>query len=287
MEEIIVGVDESDGAAAALRWAVREAAVHDWPVRAVLVWHYLDQHLLDSDTFDPAYDEGVAEKVLAAAVARAVGEEAAATIATTTVVDLAAQGLIEQAAGAQLLVVGARGLGGFASLLLGSVSNHCLHYAPCPVAVVRTTTSCGPTAHQRVVVGVDGSATAQRALHWALDEARLRKATVEVVHAWRPPIVGGPFTVVPVDPTISEQAAHDVVENALAGEDTEGLDLRRTLVCGGATEALLHAAEDADLVVVGSRGLGAFQRLLLGSVSHQVAHHVRCPVVVIPSGQPH
>jgi nucleotide-binding universal stress UspA family protein len=75
-----------------------------------------------------------------------------------------------------LLVVGARGLGGFRRLLLGSVSEQCLHHASYPVAVVRTSPApAGADASPRVVVGVDGSAASQRALVWAVDEARARQ----------------------------------------------------------------------------------------------------------------
>jgi len=282
MNEIIVGLDESEGAAEALRWAVREGDLRGRPVRAVLVWDYLDQHRLDGpNAFDPTYDESLAEKVLAEAVTHAVGPAPAEAIARTTVCDRAANGLIDQAADAELLVVGARGLGGFKSLLLGSVSNQCLHHAPCPVAVVHTPVvpASGP---ERIVVGIDGSATAQSALRWALAEARARRARLDVVHAWPVPVVGGPFTIMAFDPVVSERTAHGIVDDAVAAEDAAGVDLHRVVICGSAAPALLSTADGASLVVVGSRGRGGFQRLLLGSVSQQVAQHVRCPVVVVP-----
>lgn len=284
MTEIIVGVDESDGAAEALRWAVREGERRGWPVRAVLVWDLLDQHHIGGaggESFDPTYDGGVAWKVLATAVERALGADAAEVVARTTVCDRAAQGLIDQAEGAELLVVGARGLGGFASLLLGSVSSQCLHHARCPVAVVREPVDEVPE-DGRVVVGIDGSATAQRALRWAIAEARARRATLQVVHAWQAPIVGGPFALLAYDPAIAEQTAHQILEGAVAAEDTAGLDVDRVVTCGSAPVALLDAARSASVVVVGSRGRGGFQSLLLGSVSQQVTSHARCPVVVVP-----
>jgi nucleotide-binding universal stress UspA family protein len=286
MSEIIVGVDESEGAAEALRWAVREGDLRGREVRAVLVWDYLDQHRLDGpDAFDPSYDETVAEKVLAEAVVRAVGPDAAEAVARTAVCDRAANGLIDQAKDAELLVVGARGLGGFKSLLLGSVSNQCLHHAPCPVAVVHTPFEPAP-GPERIVVGVDGSATAQGALRWALAEARARAASLIVLHAWPVPVVGGPFTIMAFDPVVSERTAHEIVDDAVAAEDATDVDLHRVVVCGSAAPALLDAADEASLVVVGSRGRGGFQRLLLGSVSQQVAQHVRCPVVVVPPSGP-
>ena len=286
MTQIIVGMDESDGAATALRWAVCEGASHDWQLRAVLAWGFLDQHQLDAtDTFDPDYNAEVARQTLAAAVERAVGEEAAAQIAQEVVCDLPARALVERSAAADLLVVGARGLGGFKSLLLGSVGNQCIDHARCPVVVVRPGTD--PVRHltERIVVGIDGSPTARRALRWALDLARQNHAEVEVVHAWQPAVIGGAFTPVLVDPKVWNDAAERTIDQAIAAEDTTGVDVTRTLSCGGAAGAILDAARDADLVVVGSRGLGGFAGMLLGSVSHQVAHHARCPVVVVrPDG---
>jgi nucleotide-binding universal stress UspA family protein len=249
----------------------------------VLAWGFLDQHQLDAtDTFDPDYNADVARHTLAAAVKRAVGKDAAASIDQQVVCDLAARALLEQSATADLLVVGARGLGGFKSLLLGSVSTQCLHHARCPVTVVRPGTD--PVRHvtERIVVGIDGSPTAQRALRWALDLARQDHAEVEVVHAWQPAVIGGPLTPVLVDAKVWNDAAERTLDQTIAAEDTTGVHLARTLSCGSAAAALIDAAHDADLVVVGSRGRGGFTGMLLGSVSHQVAHHAPCPLVVVP-----
>lgn len=283
MTQIVVGMDESEGAAHALRWAVCEGAGRDWQVRAVLAWSFLDQHQLEAtETFDPDYNEQVARETLAAVVERAVGAEAAAGIEQEIVCDLAAGALIERSADADLLVVGARGLGGFKSLLLGSVGSQCLHHAHCPVAIVRA--DIDPVRHvtERIVVGVDGSPTAQRALRWALDLARPAHAEVEVVHAWTPVVLGGPFAPVVVDTETWSDAAVRTLDQAVAAEDTSGVHVTRNLSCNGAASAILDAADGADLVVVGSRGRGGFAGLLLGSVSHQVAHHAPCPIVVVP-----
>lgn len=137
---------------------------------------------------------------------------------------------------------------------------------------------------ERIVVGIDGSETAHRALAWAVAEARLRQAQLDVVHAWQVPgVVGGQYAL-PYDPQPFEEAARSTLADAIKGRDVSGLpgEVRPVLVCAGAAAAILQASEGADLVVVGSRGLGGFKELLLGSVSHQVAHHARCPVVIVP-----
>ena len=202
------------------------------------------------------------------------------------VCDFATRALLETAAESALLVAGARGLGGFRELLLGSVTQQLLHYGTCPVAVVRAGTGTpGGGLAGRIVVGVDGSSTARQALRWAVDEARVRSAALDVVSAWQLPYLGDfPYTSSVLDPSLMESEAQKLLDDAVDSVDTTDLPqpVTRVLSSGGAAATLLDAAEGADLVVVGSRGLGGFKGLLLGSVSHQVAYHASCPVVVVP-----
>jgi nucleotide-binding universal stress UspA family protein len=284
MRRIVVGTDESEGAGGALSWAVDEAERHGAELVAVLAWGYLDQHRPTPDTdFDPEYDENDAAATLDAIVERVLGAERAAGVTRQTVNDLAPQALVDAARDADLLVVGARGLGVVRSALLGSVSQYCLHHAPCAVAVVRETAT---PSSPRVVVGVDGSETARRALAWALDEGRARQADVEVVNAWHPPYVGAyPYDPAALDLELFEQGARDLVAEMLEGQDVSGLPSppKVTVVSDTAAQAVITAAEGADLIVIGSRGRGGFAGLLLGSVSQQVARHAPCPVVVVPA----
>ena len=137
----------------------------------------------------------------------------------------------------------------------------------------------------RIVVGVDGSKGSQLALDWAVNEARLRGAQLCVLHAWHEPYVSGyPLAPTPAAPLIFEDAAHQVLDEMVDSIDASGLaaPIEKKLVQSGAATALLLAAENADVVVVGARGLGGFMGLMLGSVSVQVTHHASCPVVVVP-----
>ena len=140
---------------------------------------------------------------------------------------------------------------------------------------------------QRIVVGIDGSQGARRALEWAVAEAKLRDAHLVVVHAWLEPAavaVGSVITAGGVEPELFEETAERTVAEVLGAVDTTGLPqgIESHVVAGVPARSLLDAAKDADLVVVGSRGRGGFTGLLLGSVSQQVAHHATCPVVIIP-----
>jgi nucleotide-binding universal stress UspA family protein len=285
MRSLVVGVDESLGAAEALRWAAREGQLHGCAVTAVLCWGYLDQHHgTTGGPFDPAYTAADARAAVDTIVDGVLGE-GAALIDRRTVNDLPARGLVESSADADLLVVGARGLGTLRDLLLGSVSQACLHRARIPTAVVRPIGDQRTTGRERVVVGVDGSDSAQRALSWALDEARRRQAAIEVVHAWTPPLLAVPTLVYDYGPF--DEAARSILDAALDKADTNNLPVpvRRTIGTGSGGHVLVEQAKDADLVVVGSRGLGGFKGLLLGSVSHQVTHHSPCPVVMIPHNE--
>jgi nucleotide-binding universal stress UspA family protein len=286
MAEIVVGVDGSDHSAAALRWAAREADLRGHDLVAVLVWDLFNQHHADgTHRFDPEYGEDRADAALAAAVEAALGAQAATTVVRRVVCDLPAPGLLAAADHADLLVVGARGLGGFRGLLLGSVSQQCLHHARAPIAIVRAD---GPGAggRERVVVGIDGSEPSEAALRWALDEGAARKAVLQVVHAWEAPVIYGPVAGVSGSEVDAiESGAHRLVDDMIErlGEEAAAVDVERTVVPGGPASSLLDAADGADLVVVGRRGLGGFGRLLLGSVSEHVARHAACPVVVVPT----
>jgi nucleotide-binding universal stress UspA family protein len=136
-----------------------------------------------------------------------------------------------------------------------------------------------------IVVGVDGSAGARDALAYALEEARLRGAGVRVVAAWELPAVAyaGGYGLGDSELfTQLEQDARDNAVRALEDADVGDIEISTVVREGSPSHVLLEEAGDADLLVVGSRGLGGFRGLLLGSVSQQCAHHAPCPLVVVP-----
>ncbi len=140
----------------------------------------------------------------------------------------------------------------------------------------------------KIVVGIDGSETSQRALRWAVEEAQTRKATLTVVHAWTEPSAATGFGAARIDQAVPLGTARQVLETAIAGIGGADLasPLEAKLVGGGASDVILEEAERADLLVVGSRGRAGFAGLLLGLVSQQVVQHATCPVVVIPTAAP-
>ena len=137
-----------------------------------------------------------------------------------------------------------------------------------------------------IVVGVDGSPASKAALAWALEEARLRGATLRAVHAWTVVTtfaVDAPPVFLPSLMEAAESEAEQTLSAAVAEVAGEHPDvpIERSVVEGPAAERLLAAAAGADLLVVGSRGHGGFHGLLLGPVSQQCAHHATCPVVIV------
>jgi len=135
-----------------------------------------------------------------------------------------------------------------------------------------------------IVVGVDGSEHAERALEWAIDEAKFRNARLRLVSAWHIPTAayGAPgfAPAVNLDRAFRE-VAEESVENAARRAREAGIEVDVAVGQGQAAEVLVNVAEDADLLVVGSRGHGGFSGLLLGSVSAQCAHHAPCPLLIV------
>jgi nucleotide-binding universal stress UspA family protein len=137
-----------------------------------------------------------------------------------------------------------------------------------------------------IVVGVDGSNSARLAVRWAAHEAETRHASVLLVAAWDMPTYGFSFGAAAyMDDMLkalqraAEQNVADAIDDVRA--ITKRVEVSTRVVEGQAAAVLMEAARDADLLVVGSRGLGGFRELLLGSVSQQCANHAACPVVVV------
>ena len=136
----------------------------------------------------------------------------------------------------------------------------------------------------RIVAGVDGSPSSREALHWAVRQAGLTGGVVDAVIAWHYPVSVGGFGLAPVmaeDAGFAEIAAKTLAEVVSNVPDAGNVGIRQFVCEGNTVQVLLDAAAGADLLVVGSRGLGGFPGMLVGSVSQNCIHHAPCPVVVI------
>src|SRR5581483_3969237 len=231
--------------------------------------------------------EAAARQLLDGAVAWLPGDllDAVPGLHCVPVEARAAAAVVSASIGADLLVVGSRGRGPVTGLL-GSVSHQAAHHAACPVAVVPPGWP-DERPVERIVVGVDGSTTSTDALWWALEEAARWDARLSIVHGWHTPFPVEPYGVVvtPRDQERYTRGAHRLIEAMLEAADRAGVAMPRAVehvvADDAAGPALVKAAVEHDLLVVGSRGRGGFAALLLGSVALQCLHHAPCPVVVV------
>lgn len=268
---VLVGTDGSAPSERAIGWAADEAA------RLGKELHVL--HVLETPTRTaPGDTGGDAESVVDAwnPVLRA-GRDAALRrhprlkVETMLVHDRTVAGGLRHYAGeAAEVVVGHRGRGGFASLLLGSTGLHLAGHYPGPVVIVR---GHSDTPIGEVVVGLGLAEDPAPALGHAFAAAAARGARLRVLHAWRPAAGSG------ADVHLAANGRYDRLAAALApwrGRDPD-LKVVEDVVTGHPVQMLAQASAEADLVVVGSRG----RSFPLGSVGHGVVHHAHCPVAVV------
>jgi nucleotide-binding universal stress UspA family protein len=301
---VVAGVDGSDSALDAARWAAADAARRGTRLRLVAA---------DGRTaFRPAGLPALGQEYQRQATARAAEEHLEAALAAAREVapgleierevraGAAAAVLQRESEHAALVVVGTRGRGGFTGLLLGSVAMTVATRAECPVVVVRgTSTPGGP-----VVVGVDGDGSGaggadgdeveaggageeavggnDAALGLAFEEAARRSVPLVAVHAWSEAVLD-PFLVPLLDRSAVQAEQEKALEGRLAGwiGKYPGVEVHTVIVVDGAARELVDRSAGAGLVVVGSRGRGRVSGVLLGSVSQAVLHHAACPVAVV------
>ena len=285
---IVAGTDGSEESLRAVDWAAREAALRGAPLRIVAAPALLPRMASRVGTvdYDTVTDVLLKERdrTLAAAAERAARTAPGLLIDADPLDGQPAQAVTESGAGAQMLVLGSRGIGAFTALLLGSVSRYAASHASCPVVVVRDE---APSPHGLVGVGVADLDTCGDALTFAFEEASLRKASLLAVHAWHTP---------QTDISRAGQMSAAPEQQAVAGDEgrhlTALLDewrakypdvpVSQEAVHGHPGRALVGLSARADLVVVGRHakhpGLpGA------GSVRHAVLNHAHGPVVTAPS----
>ncbi|MEU4541331.1 universal stress protein [Streptosporangium sp. NPDC023825] len=278
---IVVGADGSSPADSAVEWAADDAVRRGCALKIV--------HVCEPWPGDiplqtpPGFRDSVTEYGQEALErATALARERAPHLEVETVLEAGrvSEVLRREAEDAEQLVLGSRGLGGFTGLLLGSVSLALAGHVATPVVVVRDTPK---RAHDRIVVGFDGSDHSAVALEYAFEEAARRGARLQAVHTWQMPVVGpGALIYTPLVEDVLA-AERQVCAGTLTPwrEKYPRVEVEQTLVCGHPAGVLCEASAAADLVVVGSRGLGRFGSAVLGSVGHGVLHHARCPVAVV------
>ncbi|MFF4986711.1 universal stress protein [Streptosporangium saharense] len=274
---VVVGTDGSPSAEAAVGWAAEDAARRGSALRIVHIredWRRGTPQELEETL------EGEARGVLEAAADLARGRAPGLTVTTSLETGRPVEVLRREAEDAEQLVIGSRGRGGFAGLLLGSVSLSLAGHVAVPVVVVRGEKH---EEHGEVLVGFDGSPESEAALEYAFEEAARRGARLRALHGWQLPVMAvGSIAYTPLIEDISgteERLATEILTPWR--ERYPRVEVRQAVLFEHPVLALNEASATADLVVVGSRGLGGFGSAVLGSVSHGVLHHAACPVAVV------
>lgn len=285
----IVGIDGSECAGNAVRWAVANARDRATSIELLTAWQSptVGAYPMSSPSVT-VFDD--AELIAAAA-------DETEAVAARCRVDLdipvesyvgrggPAEVLLAASEHAGLLVVGSRGRGGFARLLLGSTSTQCATHATVPTVVVPGDVE--PIATQRILVGFDGSPNSQAAARWAVRFAS-PGSTVVVAWVWdaTPLAVGSDAFFFPDASDLAAERFNHLVEPLEFEATAAHVTLEREFIRGTPRAALSGQADDVDLVVVGARGHGAVGSALLGSVSTWILHHVHRPIVVVPFSDP-
>jgi nucleotide-binding universal stress UspA family protein len=265
---VVVGVDGSVEGRRALDWAVADAVHRRRGLRIVHVYVWPTVYAPIATPVPAPYEPGLQEaaaEILREAAERARAAAPGLEVDTDMPVQQPASALMAAAGAASVVVVGNRGRGGFAGLLLGSVGVALAAHAACPVVIVRRGERSPGLEAGRVIVGIDGSPEAERALAFGFEEAALRGAGVTALHAYD-----------------RDEEQRGLVETASRwAEKNPDVDVRYHGVHARPAEALADRSAGAQLLVVGSRGRGGFAGLLLGSVSQAAIHHAGCPVAVV------
>ncbi|MET7423671.1 universal stress protein [Dactylosporangium sp. NPDC005555] len=273
---IVVGVDGAEPSLAAVRWAAAEADRRRVPLRMVMACHRPAP--LTAFTSEPA--RKVADDVLRVAAREATTAAPGVVVEATATPDRPAAALLRAGAGAGMLVVGTRGRHAATAVVLGSVSRQVATQATCPVTVVRG--SVHPAGG--VLVGVDSDPRAAQVVTAAFAEARQRGCPLLAVRVIETPPTPSAIGTPPLMYDVAEvrRSLTDEATRLVAAVGDRFPDVRWELhgVDGDAGRVLAHRSEDAQLVVVGSRGHGGLSGLLLGSVGLHLLHRAACPVLI-------
>lgn len=281
---IVVGVDESDISAEAVRWAAQEAQRRHLPVKLVRADEWIPGQPMLGNGEDAVREHSSRLIATAAQSVREQSEEIQVTTALSPISTAAT--LVEESREASMVVVGSRGHGGFSGLLLGSTSLTLVAHAHCPVIVLPTAWLQRESHTRRIVVGVDNSPAAEAAVAFAMEEASTRGAELAAIHSWSIDQFVTSWAPVPVaiDWTAVIAAERATFSKSMTTWRARYPDVEVVLHLeqGHPRKVLAEASTDADLVVVGARGRGAITGLLLGSVSQSLLHESSCPVAVVP-----
>ncbi|NAS26004.1 universal stress protein [Herbidospora sp. NEAU-GS84] len=273
---IVVGVDGSAPSLAAVEYAARDAARRNAALRIVHVWPPLTVGDNEVHATERAHHEGIVAEAQRRAWDCAPDIEISAQLIRGDVIDR----LNQEAMGADEVVIGSRGMGGFAGLILGSVGLALAGHTAGPVVVVRKSPR---HTYGELVVGYDGSEESETALDYAFAEAQRRQARLKLVYAWQPPVLAASAAGYGalIQHWFDEQTTFVRQRLAPWTEKFPTVPVEHVGVCGHPVYVLSEESRTADLVIVGSRGRGVIRSTALGSVGHGLLHRAHCPIAIV------
>lgn len=278
---IVVGVDGSERNRAAIRWATHEAEASDRPLKLVCVLG--DEVPIAQPSASTVQDQ--ARTVLSGLAADIARDHPDLTVNSEIAAGNPISTLVECSAEQGLLVVGKRGLGTFARMLIGSTSIAVAGRSRVPAVIIPDTWEQSGHMHEPVVVGLDPDDTHVEALTYAFAEARRRGVRLVVTHGWEanPVLFGDPASVSAIADWHEQCMAR--IRDAVAPVRTTfpGMHVQLLPRHGHAATVLLDVAESAQLLVLGRHDDGRLGGFPFGSVTRNVLHHAAVPVAVIPS----
>ncbi|MGW4163783.1 universal stress protein [Streptomyces sp. NPDC004788] len=295
---VVVGVDGSEHSLRALEWALHTARSLGAPLTVAHVRPealQLGSARIASLGPAPEIPDTVVDALAKEVGPRAEGLDVRYESLDGSVVDA----LVRAAAGAQLLVVGSRGRGGFKSLLIGSTSRALAASAPCPLVVVpheaRAASLDTGAQAGRVLLGLHPEETADEVVDFAFRAARRRGVALEVVTAYPVPpspalLIGAPAPALQVPPPMPDETP-ELVETTSRHQEERlrpfaerypGVEVVPAVTPADAAGRLVDDSQEAGLLVVGRHRRHHVETLLVGSVAHAVLHHAACPVAIVP-----
>ncbi|GAA2617794.1 universal stress protein [Streptomyces tubercidicus] len=284
---LVVGTDGSDTAFRALDWAADEAARHGLPLRVVYAsrWERFEG-TVPPDGGERPSEQVLAESVVASAAEVARRKQTDIEISGEVLATDAITALLNEGLHATALILGSRGRGEIAGLLLGSVSLAVSARARCPVIVVRGDVAGLAGTHGRILLTVADPAAETAAVRFAFREAAARQCTLEAVCAWPLPVrdaTEAPLLAADAR-RYHEKQASALLDEALDGVVAEypAVRVRRVTVEGPAHKVLVHRTAAADLLVTGAQQRHGHFGLQLGRLAHTALCHATCPVAVVP-----
>lgn len=291
---IVAGIDGSRSARTAAMWAAGEARRRGLPLRLVHVYSVpaasMPGVLPPREAIRTGFENQGLEW-LSEAREEVLGRYPDLVVETAAREGSPVPALVEESLGATMLVLGSRGLGGFTGMLVGSTAVALAHHGHCPVVVARGKQPDGEVPEDGpIVVGTDGSPSGAAALAFAFAEAKLQGTELTVVRTWSELLDHGAIRphFLDVDPAEIEAAEREAAEAQVAPWREKYPDVAVEVVVGKGrpVRTLLDFGAKARLLVVGSRGRGGFQGMLLGSTSQALVAHSECPVAVIRPASP-